>query len=212
LSLIGVCSCSSPVVFQGQGTLAVSGTPPARVAEAKVPPRVELRDNKIEIHEKIQFDYDKSTIKSASFGLMDEIVAVIAKNPQLRQLRVEGYASAEGDAHHNQVLSDQRAHAVMKYLSDHGISANVLVAVGYGEDRPIADNATEDGREKNRRVEFVILEQDVTRKKIEIDAKTGAETVVNEKHETLRAPAVDAGVTGHAGPHGKPAPATRKGG
>jgi OOP family OmpA-OmpF porin len=187
IGTIGLWSCSRPVVFQGQSTLAVNGTPPAPVVEAKAPPRVEVRDNKIEIHEKIQFDYDKATIKEASFGLIDEIAAVIAKNPQLKRLRIEGYASSEGDAKHNLALSDSRSRAVMKYLTDHGVSPNTLTAVGYGEDTPIADNNTEDGREKNRRVEFVILEQDVTQKKVEIDAKTGAEKVVEENHETIKA-------------------------
>ena len=190
---VGLWSCTKPVVFQGQSTLAVSGTPPppAPVAEAKAPPRVEVRDNKIEIHEKIQFDFDKATIKAASFDLMNEIASVITKNPQIKRLRIEGHASAEGDAKHNKTLSDERSKAVMKYLTDHGISSKELVAAGYGADRPIADNATEDGREKNRRVEFVILEQDVTHKKIEVDAKTGSEKVIEENHEVVKAPDQD---------------------
>lgn len=195
-SIIGALAlwgCSQPVVFQGQRTLPVQGTPPARVVEAKpAPPRVELRDNKIEIHEKIQFDFDKATIKEASFGLMNEIAAVIAKNPQLKRIRVEGFASAEGDAAHNRALSDDRARAVMTYLTSHGISPAVLTSIGYGVDRPIADNTTAQGREQNRRVEFVILEQDVTHKKVAIDAATGREQVVEERHETLKAPDLDA--------------------
>ena len=197
---VGLWSCTKPVVFQGQSTLAVSGTPPppAPVAEAKAPPRVEVRDNKIEIHEKIQFDFDKATIKPASFDLMNEIASVIAKNPQIKRLRIEGHASSEGDAKHNKTLSDGRAHAVMKYLTDHGIPPLELVAAGYGSDRPIADNTTEDGREKNRRVEFVILEQDVTHKKIEVDAKTGTEKVVEENHELVKAPDPDPDSAKHA--------------
>ncbi len=188
---VGLWSCANPVVFQGQSTLGVTGTPPPPIVEAKAPPRVEVRDNKIEIHEKIQFDFDKATIKPASFDLMNEIASVIAKNPQIKRLRIEGHASAEGDAKHNKTLSDDRSKSVMKYLTDHGISPKELVATGYGSDRPIADNATEDGREKNRRVEFVIVEQDVTHKKVEIDAKTGAEKVIEEKHEVVAAPDLD---------------------
>ena len=188
---VGLWSCTQPVVFQGQSTLAVTGTPPAPIVEAKAPPRVEVRDNKIEIHEKIQFDFDKATIKPASFDLMNEIASVITKNPQIKRLRIEGHASAEGDAKHNKTLSDERSKAVMKYLTDHGISSKELVAAGYGSDRPIADNTTEDGREKNRRVEFVILEQDVTHKKIEVDVKTGSEKVVEENHEVLKAADLD---------------------
>ena len=193
LAAIACAGCSKPVVFQGQTTTAVVGTPPAEpVAEVKPPPRVEVRDNKIEIHEKIQFDYDKATIKEASFGLMNEIADVITKNPQIKQIRIEGHASSEGDAGHNKKLSEDRAKSVMKYLTEHGIPAKELVAKGYGIDKPIADNATEDGREKNRRVEFMILEQDVTQKRVEIDPKTGKEKVVEEKHETVKAPDTDA--------------------
>jgi OOP family OmpA-OmpF porin len=173
------------------------GTPPVHLVEVKAPPRVEVRDNKIEIHEKIQFDFDKATIKPASFDLMNEIASVIAKNPQIKRLRIEGHASSEGNAGHNKTLSDERARSVMKYLNDHGIAPGELVAVGYGADRPIADNATEDGRENNRRVEFLIVEQDVTHKKVEVDAKTGAEKVIEENHETVKAPDLDAGATTH---------------
>jgi OOP family OmpA-OmpF porin len=160
--------------------------------EARPPPRVEVRDNRIEIHEKIQFDFDRATIKPASFDLMNEIASVIAKNPQLKRIRIEGHASSEGNAGHNKTLSDDRARAVMKYLDDHGIAPGELAAVGYGSERPIADNTTEDGREKNRRVELVILEQDVTHKKVEVDASTGAEKVIEENHETVKAPDADA--------------------
>jgi OOP family OmpA-OmpF porin len=184
LSLL-VASCGKPVAFQGEGTIPIHGTAPPPV-EAAAPPRVEVRDNKIEIHDKIQFDYDKAVIKDVSFGLMNEIADVIKKNPQIKKIRIEGHASSEGNASHNKTLSDDRAKAVMKYLTEHGIAAAELMAQGYGSDKPIADNNTEDGREKNRRVEFAILEEDVTQKKVEIDAKTGAEKVVEEKHETVK--------------------------
>lgn len=131
-----------------------------RGTPAEAAPRVELRDNAIEIHEKIQFDYDRATINRASFGLMDEIAAVITKNPQIKRLRIEGHASTDGDARHNQLLSVSWSNAVRKYLISHGISPHELIAAGFGADHPIADNDTREGREQNRRVEFVIVEQD----------------------------------------------------
>jgi OOP family OmpA-OmpF porin len=175
-----------PVTFQGQTSLAITGTPPAPVAKA--PPRVEVRDNKVAIGEKIQFEFDKAMILPVSFGLMNEIADVIGKNPQIKQLRIEGHASAEGDAAHNQQLSEARARSVMTYLTSKGIAAGLLVSAGYGTDQPIADNTTEDGREQNRRVEFVIAEQDVITKKVEIDPSTGAEKVVAEEKTTIKAP------------------------
>ena len=184
--LCALASCGKPVAFEGLSTLPIHATPAAKQAEA--PPRVEVRDNKIEIHEKIQFDFDKAVIKEASFSLMAEIGDVIKKNPQIKRIRIEGHASSEGNADHNKKLSDERAKAVMKYLTDHGTPTGELTAVGYGSDKPIADNATEDGREQNRRVEFMITEQDVTEKKVEIDPKSGKEKVVDEKHETMKSP------------------------
>jgi outer membrane protein OmpA-like peptidoglycan-associated protein len=200
VSALGLWACRQPVIFQGESTLPVVGTPPPRVAEVKPPPRVEVRDDKIEIHEKIQFDFDRATIKEASFGLMNEIVAVINKNPHLKRIRVEGFASAEGSAAHNLALSTDRAISVMAYLTTHGVAAERLAAAGYGIDRPIGDNTTEAGREQNRRVEFVILEQDVTHKKVAIDAATGQETVVEERHETVKRTDLDAAAAHEAKP------------
>ena len=203
-----LCGCGSPVVFQGQSTLPITGTPPA-VAEAKPPPRVEVRDNKIEIHDKIQFDYDKATIRPESFDLMNEIASVIARNPQIKKIRIEGNASSEGTPQHNQKLSEDRARSVQNYLTEHGVAAGELVSIGHGADRPIADNASEAGREQNRRVEFVILEQDVTHKKVEVDAQTGAEKVVDENHEVVRAADADASKSSTKGA-ARPATAAKK--
>jgi OOP family OmpA-OmpF porin len=180
----GLAGCSSPVEFQGKSTL-VTGHPAPVAAPA---PRVEVRDHKIEIHQKIQFDDNRATIRSASRDLMDEIGAVITKNPQIKRIRIEGHASAEGSRRHNKTLSAERARSVMKYLRDHGIPAGELEAVGLGSERPIADNDTAEGREKNRRVEFVIVEQDVVHQKVEVDAGTGKEKVIDENHERVKEP------------------------
>lgn len=202
-------ACSKPVAFQGKSTLPIVGTPPAPVAEAPPPPpRVEVRDNKIEIHEKIQFDHNASTIKEASFGLMGEIAAVITKNPQIRKIQIEGHASSEGNAAHNKRLSDARAKSVMKWLVEHGVAADRLAAIGYGIEKPIADNATDAGREQNRRVEFAILEQDITKKKVEI-GNDGSEKVVEETKETIKATPASMPAASNAKPEPKSATATR---
>jgi outer membrane protein OmpA-like peptidoglycan-associated protein len=184
---LGLLGCQHSVKFQGEQTFAIQGTPPPVVAEVQAPPRVEVRDNKVMITEKIQFDYDKAVIKDVSAGLMNEIATVIKQNPQIKKLRVEGYASSEGDLQHNQALSEARSKAVQTYLVKLGVPAGQLTWVGYGEDKPVADNSTEQGREANRRVEFTILEQDVTEKKVEIDAKTGAEKVIGETTKKVTA-------------------------
>jgi len=151
-----------------------------------------LREDRIEIHEKIQFEYNKATIKEESFGLLDEIVQVIKDNPQVRKIQIEGHASADGDDAYNMKLSDSRAKSVRKYLVDKGVEADRLVAKGFGETKPIASNDTDDGKEKNRRVEFNILEQDPTKKKVEVDPATGKEKVLETTKPAAATPAAPA--------------------
>ncbi len=185
-----VAGCGGTVAFQGKEALSVTGTPPppappppapAPPPPPAPPPRVEVRDNKIEIHEKIQFAVNKATILEASFSLLDEIASVIKGAPHIKKIAIEGHASAEGNKAVNLKLSDDRAKSVMKYLTDKGIEKDRLTAKGFGSSKPIADNDTEEGREKNRRVEFNIVEQDVTEKKVQIDTTTGKEKVLEER-------------------------------
>ena len=179
-----------PIVFEDSTALPVEGTPPPppEPEPEPEPKRVEVREDKIVINEKIQFEFNKARILPESDSLLAEIAKVIKENPQIKKIRIEGHASSEGNDDYNLKLSQKRAEAVRKWLVDRGgIPADMLVAKGYGETRPIASNDTEEGREKNRRVEFTILEQEVTRKKVEIDPKTGQEKVVEEEKTTAKA-------------------------
>ena len=92
------------------------------------------------------------------------MVGVLAKNPQLKHVRVEGHTDNRGTAPYNLDLSKRRAASVVDYLVQHGIARNRLLSAGYGFERPIADNATALGRAKNRRVEFRLLEDEKTGK------------------------------------------------
>jgi outer membrane protein OmpA-like peptidoglycan-associated protein len=167
-----------PTVFQGQTGLAIVGDLPALPAPPPPPPpppkvekapqRVQIVDNKIVINEKIQFELAKANILPESHSLLDELVKTLKDNPHVKQVRVEGYASSEGPDAFNLNLSDMRAKAVMAYFTAKGVDAGRLEAKGFGEADPIADNETEQGREKNRRVEFKIINQDVTKKKVPI--------------------------------------------
>jgi outer membrane protein OmpA-like peptidoglycan-associated protein len=193
VALLPACG-GGTTVFQGVNTMSIVGTPPAppppppppKEEPPPPPPRVEVRNNKIEFKEKIQFESNKAVILPQSFSLLDDIVKVIKDNEHIKKIAIEGHASAEGDAKRNLTLSDERAKSVMKYCVDHGIDAKRLTAKGYGITKPIADNGTEEGREKNRRVEFNIVEQDVTKKKVEIDPKTGKEKIVEETKTTVK--------------------------
>jgi len=123
------------------------------------PKRVEVTDTNIKISEKIQFALGSAEIKEESFALCDEIAAVIKDHPNITKVQVEGHTDSTGSAGINRKLSLSRAKSVVAYLVGKGIDKKRLVAKGFGPDKPIADNETEEGRETNRRVEFNILEQ-----------------------------------------------------
>jgi OOP family OmpA-OmpF porin len=127
--------------------------------EPEKPKRVEVKESKIEINEKIQFAYNDSKILPASDSLLTEIADVIKANPQLTKILIEGHASSDGDDKHNLNLSDKRAKSVREALIAKGVKADVLEAKGFGETKPIASNDTAEGKEKNRRVEFTIVKQ-----------------------------------------------------
>ena len=84
------------------------------------------------------------------------MLALLREDPALR-LSIDGHTDASGDAAHNLRLSEARARSVVAALTGQGIDAARLEAKGHGQSRPVADNATDDGRAKNRRVELVRL-------------------------------------------------------
>lgn len=187
LVVVGSFGCGGTMAFSDSSSIAVTGDPPAPPkAEAPPPPkpkRVEVTADKIVITEKIQFDYDKATIKPESHGLLDEIVTVIKENPHIKKLSIEGHTDSDGSDKYNLKLSDDRSKAVMSYLTEHGVEIDRLTAKGFGESKPIATNDTDDGKEQNRRVEFLITEQELVKKTYEIDPKTGERKEVATKQE-----------------------------
>ena len=102
----------------------------------------------------IHFDTGKATIKPESQTIVDEIAALLKGNPGL-QVSIEGHTDNTGTPQGNKTLSDERAKAVVAAVVAMGVEASRLSAVGWGQDKPVADNATEEGRAKNRRVEVV---------------------------------------------------------
>jgi outer membrane protein OmpA-like peptidoglycan-associated protein len=176
ISMVAV-GCGTPTVFQGTTGIAIMGTPPAAPKPPPPPPpeepkRVKIVDNKIEITEKVFFEFDKALIKSESNGLLDEVAKVMVDNKHVEKVRVDGHASLEKDTtatrQYNKQLSSLRALAVMKYLVSKGVEQSRLESKGFGNEQPVGTNDTDEGREKNRRVEFTILKQSVTKKKVEV--------------------------------------------
>ena len=102
----------------------------------------------------ITFDVGKATIKPESMGEINRIVTLMTENPDLK-FSVEGHTDSTGKPESNQTLSEQRSKAIVDKLVELGIAKERLAAVGKGQNNPIADNSTDEGRAKNRRVEFV---------------------------------------------------------
>lgn len=104
----------------------------------------------------IFFDYDKSTLQQTSFSELDRLVKLLEQNLEWK-VEIGGHTDDRGADAYNKDLSTRRAREVMDYLIDKGIEKNRLTSKGYGEEKPIANNGTEEGRADNRRVEFTIL-------------------------------------------------------
>lgn len=119
-------------------------------------PKVRVGADKLEINGTVYFDTGSARIQPRSFPLLDEVAQVIVAHPELRRISVEGHTDSQGADTTNLTLSDRRAASVKAYLVERGVDAARLSSVGYGETRPVADNATREGRAANRRVEFVI--------------------------------------------------------
>ncbi len=121
---------------------------------------VVISKNQIELTEMIQFKKDSDEIRGTqSFEILKIVTAVLVANPDLR-ISIEGHTDNKGSAKHNRELSKKRAEAVKTYLADHGVAEDRLETVGWGPDKPIADNRTKSGRAENRRVEFIIIRPD----------------------------------------------------
>ena len=121
--------------------------------------RVVVHKGRIEILDKIYFETDKAIIKPVSYPILDAIGATLKGNPQILLIEIQGHADERGADSYNMRLTDDRAHAVMKYFTNKGVEGNRLKAKGYGETRPVDKNHNEEAWSKNRRVEFVILKR-----------------------------------------------------
>ena len=114
----------------------------------------------IVIKQRINFTTGKAAILSDSFPVLDDVTQVLKDYPNI-QVEIGGHTDNVGEDATNQRLSKSRADAVFEYLLSHGVRANRMVTVGYGETRPIYTNMTDAGKLANRRVEFMITDTSV---------------------------------------------------
>lgn len=106
---------------------------------------------------RIQFETAKADIRSVSHRIIDEIITILARYPEMN-LEIGGHTDSSGDSNYNRQLSQDRAAAVKQFMINKGVAANRLAARGFGDSRPVASNASATGRKQNRRVEFKVLE------------------------------------------------------
>jgi outer membrane protein OmpA-like peptidoglycan-associated protein len=104
----------------------------------------------------VLFDFNKSTLQPASDPVLQKVTDLLLKDPALK-VEVQGHTDNVGGDSYNQTLSEARARAVMDWLIKHGVPAGRLTAKGYGKTKPVADNGSDEGRAKNRRVEIANL-------------------------------------------------------
>lgn len=117
--------------------------------------KIVIKKDKLELKEKLYFAWNAALLDSQSNDTLDEVVLALKQNKNFR-VQVEGHTSSEGTDDHNQTLSEARAQAVLDYLVAHGVGKDRLIAKGFASAVPLDTNKTAEGRENNRRVEFVV--------------------------------------------------------
>lgn len=163
-----VSSWSTPTFACAAEQVAVAdpAPPPPEPAPAAEPPPPEpekppakLEEGSIELSDHVQFENNSAKLLDQSKTLLDHVATIMKDHPELTKVQIEGHTDSRDDDKHNQRLSEARARAVQTYLVSRGIKKNRMSTKGFGETVPVADNESEEGRFKNRRVEFKIVER-----------------------------------------------------
>ncbi|MBS2017293.1 MAG: OmpA family protein [Deltaproteobacteria bacterium] len=124
------------------------------------PSFIKVEGNVVRILQQVHFQTASDVILPDSFPMLQEITMLLKSNKGIKRMSIEGHTDNRGAAEMNKTLSQRRANSVMAWLTQHGIEADRLEAHGYGLEKPIDTNDTDQGRAANRRVEFKILEEE----------------------------------------------------
>lgn len=124
-------------------------------------PKAFVKDGQIMILDQVKFKTSSAEILPGkdSLDVLEAVQRVLKDHMEIMRVRIEGHTDSRGDKNYNKTLSANRAAAVVKWLTSHGIDAGRLTSAGFGTERPIATNDTDAGRQQNRRVEFHIDEE-----------------------------------------------------
>jgi outer membrane protein OmpA-like peptidoglycan-associated protein len=124
------------------------------VQEIPPEPLAELVEDRIEIREPIQFEFNSDVLLPVSYPILDEVMAILAERPEIALVLIEGHASLEGTITYNYDLSTRRARSVFHYIVNQGVNLNRLAYRGMGEAVPAAQGIDEAALSESRRVEF----------------------------------------------------------
>jgi len=156
--------CPLPQDADGDGLLDATDACPNDAGAANSDPKRNgcpmafIRDNQIKILDQVKFKTSSAEILPGheSEDVLLAVHAVLTQHAEIKSVQIEGHTDSTGGANHNRELSKQRANSVRKWLIVHGIDPLRLTTAGFGPDRPIDSNSTDEGRRNNRRVEFLI--------------------------------------------------------
>jgi outer membrane protein OmpA-like peptidoglycan-associated protein len=140
------------------GTAEARGCPAQAAPPAAAQSLVTVKDDRLEIHQTIQFAVNSAVIEGSSDALLEAIAETLTAHPEILEVRVEAHTDDTGKRFRNQQLSEQRAQAVMDALIARGIKQRMSFK-GYGPSQPLVPNDSDENRAKNRRAELIIVKR-----------------------------------------------------
>jgi OOP family OmpA-OmpF porin len=153
------------------------------IAQLPTPEECLARLQEVQGTQKISFEPGSGTLDETAGPVIDELAAILQDCQDINlKLEIQGHTDSQGREEMNMALSQTRAQSVLNALHDRRILTGNFSAQGYGEAQPIADNKTEEGREANRRIEFVLIQPEEIPPEGENadgEAQTGEETAVD---------------------------------
>ncbi|MEM9862714.1 MAG: OmpA family protein [Myxococcota bacterium] len=120
---------------------------------------IEMIDDRIVLEETVLFDFERARVKSRARPILAAIVELVRQHPEWTRMRIEGHADVRGNAAYNRTLSERRARNVLRALVDAGLDPSRADSMGFGSDNPRDLGDSEQSHQRNRRVEFVVLQQ-----------------------------------------------------
>lgn len=166
VAVVGVADADGDGVADGQdlcpgtaagATVDATGCVQEAAAPAAAPTLETAKAGDTIILEGVNFETGRATLTADARTILDGVARKLVARPELR-VEIGGHTDSRGSDTYNQSLAEQRAQSVQAYLTEQGVGADRLSAVGYGESQPLADNETDEGQERNRRVELKVLE------------------------------------------------------